>query len=182
MKTASIFNVVAATVAGFMGGTLTSHAPVQASSPQVVRASRFELVDSAGRALARWEVDPKTNNTHLCFLARGGGVGLDAGVFPDAAPFLLMNGRDGKNRITLVLDGFDKPELAMSDERWQGRLLLGHRGTDTPDIPDRTDEWTLEFHPFGSEMPVSRIGTTKLADGKIRSIFISDGEEIRQGR
>jgi hypothetical protein len=181
MRNASLFNVIAAAVAGFIGGTVASRAPVRAASPQVIRASRFELVDSAGHALARWEVDPETNSAHLRFLARGG-VALDEGTFSDVGPFLRMNGRDSRNRIALELDPADKPGLMMSDERWLGRIVLGYAGSDTPDIPDTEDSWNLEFRPAGTTLPAAKIGMTgalKPGGGGDKGLLFVNGERIR---
>jgi hypothetical protein len=179
MRLINLFNIIAACAAGFLGGALASRASVQASSPDVVRASRFELLDAAGRPVARWEIDPRTNSVHLCFMAKGGGVGLDAGVLSDARPFLSMKGRDGKNRISMGLDERDKPGLSMSDERWLGRIVLGHAGSDTPDIPDSTDRWGLQFRPFGTELPVAMMGMIKEGDSGTKGLLFVNGERIR---
>ena len=179
MRLTNLINVIVACAAGFLGGTLASRVPVQAASPQVVRASGFELLDAAGRPVARWETDPKTKDAHLCFLAKRGGIGLDVGVFPDARPFLSMNGRDGKNRISIGLDQQDKPGLGMSDERWLGRVVLGRLGSDTPDIPDPTDTWVLQFRPFGTTRPITMMGMTNGGGGETKGVLFVNGETIR---
>ena len=149
MRLVNFFNVVLACAAGYLGGTLASRAPMQAhaAAPDVVRASKFELVDAAGRAVARWETDPKTKDVHLYFIGKGGVARLDAGIRSTEKPFLFMKGRDGEDRLWMALDQYDEPGLHMGDERWQGRLFLGHVGSDTPDIPDTTDEWALSLSP-----------------------------------
>jgi hypothetical protein len=180
MKLTNLLNVVAACVAGFVGGTLASQARVEAVSPDVVRASRFELLGPTGKPVARWELDPGNKDAHLCFLAGGGSIGFDIGLWSDGRPFLAMCGRDGKKRLVMQLDEADKPLLGMGDERWEGRILLGHKGSDTPDIPgDPRDQWALEFRGFGSEMPVALMGTAKSGGSQARSILLLDGKSIR---
>lgn len=179
MKLTHLLNAGAACVAGFLGGTLASQARVEAISPYVVRASRFELLGATGKPVARWEVDPGNKSTHLCFLANGSSIGFDIGVWSDGRPFLTMSGRDGKRRLVMQLDEADKPLLGMGDERWEGRILLGHKGSDTPDIPDDPrDQWALEFRAFG-EMPVALMGMAKSGGNQTRSILLLDGKSIR---
>jgi len=130
--------------------------------------------------VARWEVDSKASQVHLCFLSKGGPIGFDVGVWLDGRPFIAMNGRDGKNRIAMGLDEANKPALGMSDERWQGRIVLGHKGSDTPDIlDDPLDQWGLEFRPFGSERPVAAMGMTKGGGDQTRGVLMVDGKSIR---
>lgn len=179
MKLPNLPNIIIACAAGFLGGTLASRAPVQASSPEVVRASKFELLDASGRPVARWETDPKTKNVRLSFLEKGGSVGLDIGVSSDVLPFVRMNGRDGKNRIALELGPGDRPGLNMSDARWLGRISLGQAGTDTPDIPDRLDQWVLRFSPFGTTRPAAMIGITNQGGGETEGVLFVNGKQIR---
>ncbi|MGA2273940.1 MAG: hypothetical protein ABSH00_10330 [Bryobacteraceae bacterium] len=178
MRKATLFNVVAAGVAGFIGGILAASAPARGASPEVMRASRFELVDPAGRAVARWEVDPETNSAHLRFIARGG-VALDEGSFSDAGPFFSMNGRDGKRRISMSLDAEGKPALSMSDEHGLGRIVMGRAVTDTPGIPDTLDQWGLEFRPFGTTRPIAVIGMTNLRGRETKGVLVVNGEQVR---
>jgi hypothetical protein len=180
MRLTNALNVVAACVAGFLGGTLASQTRVEAVSPQVVRASKFELLDATGVPVARWEVDPEKHQAHLCFVSKDGRVALDIGVQSASSPFLAMNGRDGKPRIDMGTGWMDKPALVMSDERWQGRIVLGHAGSDTPDIlDDPRDQWGLEFRPFGSEMPVAIMGMARSSGNQTKSILLLDGKSVR---
>jgi len=151
MNLKSLLGILGACVSGFLGGILAPHDHVEASSPSVLRASRFELVNGAGATVAYWEVDSK-DNVRLRLLPRREGAAVDVGVFADGQPFLRMGGRDGKNRIALELDAADKPLLAMGDERWQGRVVLGFNGPDTPDAA--WDNWGLRFHAPGRKEPL----------------------------
>jgi hypothetical protein len=180
MRLTNLLNLAVACVAGFLGGTLASQARVEAVSPEVVRASRFELLDATGRPVARWEVDSERHVVHLSFLSKGGSVGFDLGVQSAGQPFLTMNGHEGKPRINMGLGWMDKPALVMGDERWAGRLHLGHAGSDTPDIlDDPWDQWGLEFRPVGSEMPVAAMGMTKSGGTQTRGVLVMDGKSIR---
>ncbi|MGB7761289.1 MAG: hypothetical protein WBL61_15775 [Bryobacteraceae bacterium] len=180
MKLTNLLVIVAACVAGFLGGMLALQVRVKALPPAVLRASRFELVDTAGKPVARWEVDSEKHQVHLCFLSKGGPIGLDIGVSTEGQPFLAMNGRDGKPRIDMGLGWMDKPALGMGDERWQGRIVLGHAGSDTPDIlDDPWDQWGLEFRPFGSERPIAAMGMTMRGGNQTKGILMVDGKSVR---
>lgn len=61
MNLKSLLGILGACVSGFLGGILAPHDHVEASSPSVLRASRFELVNGAGATVAYWEVDSKDN-------------------------------------------------------------------------------------------------------------------------
>jgi hypothetical protein len=179
MKLTNLLVIVAACAAGYLGGSLAPQARVEARGPEVVRASRFELVDAAGKTVARWEVDSEKHHIHLCFSPKGGPVGLDIGVSTEGLPFLTMNGHDGKPRVYMGTGWMDKPALVMSDERWLGRVVLGHAGSDTPDIlEDPSDRWGLEFRPFGTEMPIAAIGMTKAGSDHTRGVLMVDGNSI----
>ena len=145
----------------------------------MVRASRFELVDAAGKTVARWEADSKSKDVHLCFSSKGGPIGLGIGVSTEGQPFLTMNGRDGKPRVYMGTGWMDKPALVMSDERW-GRIVLGHAGSDTPDIlEDPWDQWGLEFRPSGTERPIAVMGMTKAGSDHTRGVLMIDGKSIQ---
>lgn len=180
MKHTNMLVIAAACVAGYLGGSLAPRARVEARGPEVVRASRFELVDAVGQTVARWEVDSEKHQIHLCFSPKGGPIGLDIGVSTEGQPSLTMSGRDGKRRIVMGLGWMDKPSLGMGDERWEGRIVLGHAGSDTPDIlDDPRDQWGLEFRPFGTERPIAVIGMTKAGSDHTRGVLMVDGNSVR---
>ncbi|HEX3875725.1 MAG TPA: hypothetical protein VHW24_01985 [Bryobacteraceae bacterium] len=112
------------------------------------------------------------------FLDNRSKVRLSFGIHCDGQAFLSMNGTDGKNRIELALDQFDKPSLAMSDERWQGRLALGFVAPDT--IPyGNWDEWGILFRQFGSGIPVVGLGTMNISGGRTKAFLRILGKNIR---
>jgi hypothetical protein len=176
MNFKSILGIVTACASGFLGGTLASQNRVEAFSPTVVRASKFELLNGAGVPVAYWGVD-STNEIHLRLLPNHGRAALDIGVLGDKRPFLRMGGRDGKDRIVIELDEADKPMLGMSDERWQGRVVLGFTAPHFAD-PD-SDNWGLRFHAFGSEKTVAGIGTMQKTGGPVEGILTVSGKRIR---
>ncbi len=64
--------IALAFVFGFAGGLVGSKAAlVAAPAPGVIRAPRFELIDSKGKAVATWTEDG-TKGTSLQFLGVGG--------------------------------------------------------------------------------------------------------------
>ena len=77
----SIFTTMAACLAGFLGGVLSSQPRGIAAELDVVRASRFELTNSTGTPLAVWEAG-SDNGAHLRFFSRGGAVTLDISAAP----------------------------------------------------------------------------------------------------
>ena len=129
--------------------------------------------------MARWEVDSERHVVHLSFLSRAAPSALTSAFSQLGQPFLTMNGHEGKPRINMGLGWMDKPALVMGDERWAGRLHLGHAGSDTPDIlDDPWDQWGLEFRPVGSEMPVAAMGMTS-GGTQTRGVLVMDGKSIR---
>jgi hypothetical protein len=65
----------------------------------------------------------------------------------------------------------------MGDERWQGRVVLGFNGPDTPDAA--WDNWGLRFHAPGSERTVAGIGTMRGSDGRSEGFLTVSGKRIR---
>jgi hypothetical protein len=176
MNLKSLFGILAACIAGFLGGTFASQNRVEAFSPTVVRASKFELLNGAGVPVGSWEVD-SNNEIHLRLLPRQEHAAFDIGILGDGRPIFRMSGRDGKDRVVIELDQADKPILGMGDERWEGRVLLGFNG---PDFPDSNwDNWGLRFHTFGSNKTVSGIGTTQKKGGPVKGFLTVSGKRIR---
>jgi hypothetical protein len=177
MTLKSLIGIAAvAGVAGFLGGVFGSQNRVQAASPQTIRASRFELINAAGATLAIWETG-SGNEAHLRFLPARGHAAVDVGVQPDGSPVIQMAGRDGKRRIVLALDQFDRPALGMGDERWEGRVVLGFKGSDVPDRAE--DDWGLSFMAFGSERPVAALGVVKANSSSPEGILTLSGKRIQ---
>lgn len=168
--------VAVAGLAGILGGITGSRHQVQAAPPQTVKASKFELVNAAGVTLAIWEAG-SGSEAHLRFLPARGHAAIDVGVSSDGSPVVQVAGRDGKRRIVLALDQFDRPALAMGDERWEGRALLGFRGYDVPD--KNQDDWGLFFRVFGSERAVASIGVAKGGDGSPEGVLTLSGKRIQ---
>lgn len=170
------FILLASCAAGYLGGVQASQSPASAASGDVVRASRFELVNETGNIVGSWEVES------------GGGVQLSLfrdqhpsfvlGTRPDGRPFLQMDGQDGKNRISLNLNQGDKPIFVMSDERWEGRVHLGFMPPDT--FPySNWDHWGLLFRAFGSEHAVAGMGMTNTRSNPAEPFLRIGGKSIR---
>lgn len=153
-----VFLVVAALLAGFVGGILGARvirSGAQRHPEQVVRARSFELVNEAGQTISYWGVD-KTQYAVLAF-GRGGtlsghpGLGrgdphnqrIAIGLVNDSS-FLKLRGADGELRATLMLSIYGKPALVMDDETGP-RVLLGLEQSDTPGPQD--SDWSLAFYP-----------------------------------
>jgi hypothetical protein len=177
MSIRSFYGILAACAAGYVGGILSRQHPVSASPPEVVRATKFELVNGSGATVASWET-ASNGEARLRFLYRREVVGLDIGVLADGQPFLRMGGRDGKKRIVMELDQVDKPMLVMGDEQWEGRVHLGFMPPDT--FPySNWDHWGLAFRAPGSEHQVVGMGTINTPSNPAEPFLTVAGKSIR---
>lgn len=167
----NLYVVLAALIAGAVGGAISTYAVLahQHGRPEsVIRALRFELVDEAGQPIAFWGTD-STGYEVLTFGpdanavgARGGNHNqqLSLGLQGKAGrPFVNFSGSDGQIRVLLDVDDFQRPGLWMSDGRNLG-LTLGSERSDTPDIRNKTERWSLNFLPAES----ARIGVSAPVD------------------
>jgi hypothetical protein len=168
--------IVVAGLVGYFAGRQGANIHVQAASVETVRASRFELVNGSGTVVATWEAG-QGNEAHLRFLPSAGNARIEIGVLSDGHPLVQMAGRDGKRRIVMELDQYDKPMLGMGDERWEGRVLLGFVEPDT--YAPEWDNWGLMFRPFGSEKPSASIGVLKMGRSTPEGVLTLSGKRIR---
>lgn len=173
---------------GLIGGYSYSHWQT-AQTPEVptLRASRFELTDSAGSVVAFWGTD-RGNNTVLAFLqtpAKESGPkelklpaeqtpftgqnpneAFAVGILSTQIPFMNILGRDGNTRALLYLTQQQKPIFNMADEHNESRLELGFISNDAPSSAD--DDWALRFRA----PDVAGIGSIKdTVDHKYRGYF-----------
>jgi len=177
VKKKDLYVITAALAAGYLGGVISAGSHVRASSPEVLRASKFVLVNAAGTPVATWDVDTR-NGVRLAFLGPHG-ARLALGARPDRFPYLEINGDDGKNRIKTGLGLSDKPYLAMSDERWQARVALGFIAPDTIPYPPDSDSWGLVFRAFGSSLPVVGMHMSQRGDGPVQGSLTVMGRQIQ---
>lgn len=171
-----VLGIMIAGLAGYFGGFLGSRCHVEAAQLEVIKASKFELVNGLGVTVGTWEVDSK-NAAHLRFLGSRDRASIEVGVRSDGTPVIEMSGRDGKRRITLSLSQFDKPMLLMGDERWEGRIHLGFVEPDT--FTPEWDNWGLLFNGLGSQRPVVGMGMAKGIEGQLKGVIALSGKNIR---
>ena len=193
IKMKPVLTVVAALLAGFVGGLVGTRVPGWSESGprEVVRARSFELVNQAGQVISYWGID-ENQELVLSFGSRGLSSGsalhgrppLDLrardnqlvriGLQGDDMPFLQMSGADGKIRASLLLSPDSKPTLSMADETGP-RVSLGIEQSDTPGSDD--NDWTLVFGPERA-----RIGMFTEKDGAqkfVRGIFMVNRDKVR---
>ncbi len=183
-------------VFGVIGGYAFTHWQIARLDQKVpaLRSSRFELTDRTGRVVAVWGTD-KWSNTVLAFLRKPGqdvhpedyylgpppfpehspNVAFAIGMSSTQSPFMNLQATDGLSRVFLSLQDYQKPVFMMSDERYEGRLVLGFIDTDTPSPDD--DAWGLSFRGPS----VAGIGSFKSpVDGKYRgSLFVGRTPQSR---
>jgi hypothetical protein len=81
-------------------------------------------------------------------------------------PFMNLQAKDGSSRAMLYLSEYQKPVFIMSDEHYEGRLILGFISNDARSPAD--DDWALSFR--GPD--VATIGSMKdPVDGKYRGFL-----------
>ena len=141
--------LICASMFGFLGGSLSAPLrPANASDLNVVRATRFEIVDNSGTPVAFWG-PTDTKELVLAFRDQSKNQVAAFGIHSNGSPFLDLSGADGKSRVRVQLEENQKPQLAMSDEAWEGRLLLGFVASDVP-IPTDGD-WALRLRAPGGD-------------------------------
>jgi hypothetical protein len=133
--------VLVSGLSGFLGGYLanSSNTPVPGAVDTVI-AKRFRVIDHRGRVTA--ELTEKR---------------------------LDLYGDDGRVRATLRLEDSDKGILGFSDARWEGRVMFGFLGTDTPSPKD--DDWGLQVFAPDSRRPVVSLLT--LDNGKRGALAVT---------
>lgn len=126
-----------ALAAGFCGGLsagyLHSDRQPPAKTPSILRAARFEVVDGAGNVQAV--------------------LGVERDTSAYSTPRLILVGRNGKQRLLATLDpANDKPYISLSDDKREGRVLLGITFADAGGAD--WDEYALSFNsPENDDTP-----------------------------
>ncbi len=151
-----IWVIVLSVICGFAGGIAatriaTRHdavAPTSVQSFSVLRANRFELLNPAGQPIAYWGFDKGSNTNEIAFIGDSGKPTARFGTESSQIPFLVFAAQDGRvtDRLLMRLDRSGRPILAMSDEGWEGRVMLGYRNSsDTVPPSPELDNWSLTF-------------------------------------
>jgi hypothetical protein len=177
---------------GFAGGILATKVNIPLnrhidSSAEVVRANRFELVNSYGKTLAYWGEAKDEHKVMLSFIDENAHPQDEFGVEykemengrPSVyTPFSMLFGRDGIARMWEGLDSTQNPVISMGDGRSEGRLMLGHNCcTDVAgDANDPWDNWSLSMRdPSPNSEEYVNIGVTTPLNGKMRKGNVRTG-------
>jgi hypothetical protein len=163
--------------AGFIGAATSNFLgmnSVRAASSQIVRGSRIELVDEAGKLGALLDFDP-AKRPRLRIFSNDNTSAIEMGVAGNE-PFVVLNGRDGRQRVALRIRRTGKPVFQMGDLESQSKIVLGSVEADAPS-PDQ-DTWALEFNKAVPFRPVAGINMSVAKPGqKWRgSVFIVDSD------
>lgn len=131
-------------LSGFLAGILASSmlAPQSVKSADAIKATRFELVDSAGKVRARLGFDKGRESPALIFLDTGGTEVLSLSTV-DALPQLKLSGPDGKPRVLLLVTASGGPQLQMGNGTRGPNILLGAIAGDTEPTTSPPD-WSLQ--------------------------------------
>lgn len=166
--------LVVAGLAGYVGGRVANTRVIEAAAGPI-RSTQFELVDQSGSVVGRWRF--VNNAASLQFLGKSGTPVASVGTWSDGRPFLELFGRDGKSRVAIELTVDDKPVLSLSDDRWQGRALLGFLEPDTR-TPE-WDNWGLLFRLPGSDRPIASMSMLNMQGQTPEGAITLSGQRIR---
>ena len=188
----SMWQSVLSLVLGFIGGIVATNSNfhIHRAQPEVraevVRASRFELVNASGNPLAYWGTDMGGFSTEIAFSGKDGRVrarlGVTAGELlakkPNAySPYFELIGSDGKVRFAERLDASEYPMLALGDSGSANRLLLGHMvAGDVAGVnaPDPWDRWALVLRdPSRGWREYLDIGVTTTLGSETRTGYVT---------
>jgi hypothetical protein len=154
-------------------------------SAKVVRATRFELLDSEdSRPVAYWSHDWANQRILIAFVDRIGrpraGFGVQLNQSEDGktaiySPFLTFTDSDNATRLQARLDLANNPVLMMGDSGTEDRMVLGHfaRGDVAGSSRDSWDKWSLVFRdPSRGWRDYVDIGATTPLNSKRRTGYL----------
>ena len=164
--------LILATLAGFAGAKLSNWTkPLPIETPSLVRASKFELVNSLGVPVGVWMSNPDGGSS-FDFL-RGARTPMSLAMTSDGRPHVSMRGRSGELLVEIQVKESGMPLLGMGDKSWEGRVLLGSIESDSG--PESDDTWGLLFRPKRSSNPIATIGMRKLGLAKDQGLLSVQG-------
>lgn len=172
--TKTILHILWVFAIGFAGGA-TGTIFMKSRGGDVIRAHRFELIDSAGRTSAF--LGTQEDQPVLIFVGNQGGGNASSllhqrallGVAADGTPILQFRSETGTPSVRLY--GNAKPVLLLGNNTGV-RVSLGLLQSDTPSIND--DDWGLTFRP-----ELATIGVSAVSDpqGKYYRGFVTVRKE-----
>jgi hypothetical protein len=149
LKSAAL--VAACALAGFAGGLCSRYVvsdPLTSFRHTPQRATRFELVDQAGKLRAFLGFD-RHQMPVFSLLDPDGAQRVVMTVFGHMPTFQL-NDAEGKERFVLTLPGGEEEPLVLMRDSRKVRLSLGAVPA-FPGVPGPSDSWALRFHWNGFE-------------------------------
>ena len=175
MNFRNIFGILAACIAGSVGGTLSSHTSARAPAPSVIRATKFELVNRSGIPVALGS--GFNGEAHLSFI-HDKHIGIALGAHPNGRPFLEI--ADGTGRSDWLWNAI-KPtspcsERAMSDGK-AGCTLGSSLPIRHPTRIGTTGGFCSA--PAGSQRPVVGVGMTNPRDNPAKPFLTISGKSTQ---
>jgi hypothetical protein len=166
-------------VLGGAASGIVTHLVVHDRQATVIRASRVELIDRSGKVAAFIGTD-RQKDAALVFLDDQQKERAVFGVGPDGGALLVMTGRDGKDRVRILLSSAndDRPRIILGDHE-RTRLDLGFYPLDSPD--PIVESWGLTFYdPHGFDQRLAGFGIHRdYVDKKMEGYAIVYGKGSR---
>lgn len=97
--------------------------PAHASEPQVVRSTRFELIDASGRVRGALALDG-SGSPRLSLADASGRSRIEMFVLASGVPGLVLYDEGGVGRISFVTDAQGAPALVLSDALGKSGAML----------------------------------------------------------
>jgi len=116
---------------------------VEAAAAQVLRGSRFELIDDSGNVRAVLDCGT-ARQPRLRMLSAQGNAAIDIGLTGAGSSYANFNGADGSPRVALKMGFGEKPVILMGDQDSPNKVILGAVQPDALD--PNLDTWALEFN------------------------------------
>jgi hypothetical protein len=143
----------AATLGGVVGSILTAQfTTAKAADTRTIAVHELVLLnDQNNKAASLTSVDGKSV---LSFFDRSGKPDVEVGVdLRDGSRFLVFRGEKGS--VTAAISSkppHSEATLALGDDSWEGKVVLGAFQSDTPGMP-QADDWGLRLWRTGELHP-----------------------------
>jgi hypothetical protein len=134
-----------------------------AKNPEVIRAKRFELVNTAGRLLGWWRAQ-ESGESSLCVVDDNGHCRVEILSHVKGSALIVIRGSDNEPNFSVGTTSSGRTTLNLRDQVTRSRIVLGYRPSDVPSGDEYS--WGLYF-PKGAFDSWASIGVTQRPNTKI---------------